>query len=73
MKATLDEQIREVKRELALRAKVFPSLVARGCMSQALANSSTLRMQATLDTLEGLAELRQEFGPTIGTPAQLAS
>lgn len=54
MTVSLDVQIAEAKRELALRASVYPSLVARARMSQAEADEHTANMQAVLATLEYL-------------------
>ena len=50
----LDHQIAEVKRELAMRSRVFPGLVARGKMRQGEADQHTERLQAVLKTLEWL-------------------
>lgn len=47
----LTEQIAEVKRELALRANVYPTFVARGRMSQAEADVHVVRLSAALHTL----------------------
>ena len=53
---TLEEQIACVKRELGFRARVYPSLVRNGRMSQADMEKEKLHMRAVLATLEKLAE-----------------
>lgn len=55
---TIDHQIAEVKRELALRSQVYPNLVRNGKMKQAEADLCTGRMQAVLTTLEYMRENR---------------
>lgn len=47
----LDEQIAEVKRELALRDRVYPQMIATGRMTEEEAAGHKGRMQATLNTL----------------------
>lgn len=51
---TLDEQIKEVERELALRRNVFPRLVAGGRMKQDYADICMERMLAVLSTLKAV-------------------
>lgn len=53
---TIDHQIAEVRRELALRSRVFPSFIARGKMRQGEADLHVSRMEAVLKTLEWLSE-----------------
>ena len=48
-------QIDEVKRELAMRASVYPSQVRRGAMRQGVADEHMARMQAVLETLQQVA------------------
>ena len=55
MKVSLQNQIREVEREIALRKQVYPSWVARKKMRQGEADEHLARMQAVLATLEWLA------------------
>jgi len=55
---TLAEQIQEVKRELAMRAVVYPRQVARGGLKAEAAATHKRRMEAALETLEYLASLR---------------
>lgn len=47
----LAQQIAEVKRELALRERVYPGFVARQKMTQEAANEHMARMKAALHTL----------------------
>ena len=54
MSISLNQQIDEVKRELAKRADVYPRQVNSGKMKQSLADYQTVRMQAVLRTLEWL-------------------
>lgn len=56
----LAQQISEVRRELALRTNVYPSLIARGKMRRAEADESMARMQAAHDTLVLIAEHEDE-------------
>jgi antibiotic biosynthesis monooxygenase (ABM) superfamily enzyme len=51
---TLEEQLAEVRRELALRERVYPSLIARGKLKEDQAEKSKARLQATHDTLATL-------------------
>lgn len=55
---TLDQQIREVKRELGYRARVYPNLVSRGKLTQVAADDNVRRMEAVLATLEEVARQR---------------
>jgi hypothetical protein len=48
----LAEQIAEVKRELALRAAVYPKLMATGRLTAEKAKLHNERMTAVLNTLE---------------------
>ena len=50
----LAEQIVEVERELALRGRVYPSLIAQGRLNPEFAARSSDRMQAVLETLQTL-------------------
>lgn len=55
---TIDHQIAELKRELALRKNVYPKFVAKGTMRQAEADLSTERMTAALHTVMAVKRLR---------------
>lgn len=50
-KVNIVGQIAEVKRELALRRSVYPSLIRGGKMREAEADLCTARMEAVLATL----------------------
>lgn len=54
MTVPLTDQIAEVERELALRSRVYPGLVAKKKMRQGEADEHTRRMQAVLATLRWL-------------------
>jgi len=54
MTVNLDHQIAEVARELALRSRVYPGLVAKKKMHQSEADEHTRRMEAVLETLKSL-------------------
>jgi len=47
----LVDQIAEVRRELALRKAVYPGFIARGKLTQTVADRSMERLQAAHDTL----------------------
>jgi hypothetical protein len=51
----LDAQIKCVRREIGLRKKVYPGLVARRTMYPEVAHHELKAMEAVLETLEGLA------------------
>lgn len=76
-KIPLDQQIAELKRELALRANVYPGFVARGKMRQGEADLHIARMTAALHTLMWLQEnetkikAKVEFGGTVDPPAPM--
>lgn len=55
---TLDDQIRCVRRELALRERCYPAWVRSNRMTQGVADRELLMMQAVLDTLLGMAKER---------------
>jgi hypothetical protein len=48
---SLVDQIAELRRELALRQRVYPQWIAKGSMKQEAADRSMARMQAAHDTL----------------------
>lgn len=62
----LDQQIREVKRELGYRARVYPNLVSRGKLTQVAADGNVARMEAVLATLEEVARQRNPVLPLNG-------
>ena len=53
---SLSQQIEEVKRELAMRSRVYPTFVIRGKMRASEADFHMECMRAVLATLEKLAE-----------------
>jgi hypothetical protein len=56
---SLREQIEEVERELALRARVYPGQVHMGKMRQSIADYHMNRMQAVRDTLMQMKAQRE--------------
>lgn len=54
MTISLDEQIQEVRRELALRKNAYPRWIKNGTLKEADAERQIARMQAVHDTLVGL-------------------
>ena len=53
---TLEQQIKAVARETALRQRIYPRRVARGGMTQREADHELAAMQAVLATLRAVAE-----------------
>jgi hypothetical protein len=51
MMITLDRQIACVRREIALRERVYPKFVSGGRMKQAAADDEIAAMKAVLETL----------------------
>jgi hypothetical protein len=52
---TLDEQIAAVRREIAMRERVYPRQVGNGRMTQRLADRELELMRAVLETLTKLS------------------
>lgn len=50
----VDEQIRELERELKVRARVYPRLIALNQLSENLARKRTITMEAALETLRAV-------------------
>ena len=65
---TLEEQIAEARRELALRRKVYPALVKNGKLDMTTAPYQLQAMEAIVKTLERL-EVAQRQLPLFGTGA----
>ena len=67
MKIPLARQIEEVERELALRAMVYPRLVAKGEMRSVVADDHVAQLSAVLATLRWLARnearIKEKVGP----------
>ena len=55
-KVSLNQQIEEAEREMGLRRKVYPALVARGKMRASEADFFVERQQAIIDTLSWLQD-----------------
>ena len=60
---TLEAQITEVKRELALRSRVYPRWVSCGKLKRERADSLLEAMQAVLETLEALRNSQEAPPP----------
>lgn len=60
-KISLNQQIEEVERELAMRARVYPGLVSRSKLSQSIADYHVARMRAVKATLEWLRDNETEI------------
>lgn len=50
---SIEDQIREVQRELDMRREVYPRRVAKRAMTQQKADRQTKVLEAVLDTLKG--------------------
>ncbi len=53
---TIDEQIAEVKREIAMRNKVYPKWIEAGSLQKPKADFQILAMEAVLISLNELAK-----------------
>lgn len=53
---SLADQIQSVKREIAMRERVYPHWVADKRMTQRKADDELVAMRAVLKTLEGIAD-----------------
>lgn len=53
---TIDEQIAEVKREIAMRNKVYPKWIEAGSMKKSKADFQILAMEAVLISLQTIAK-----------------
>ena len=52
MKITITDAIKELKREIALRERVYPKWIASGRLNKELAEKQMARMKAALQFLE---------------------
>jgi hypothetical protein len=59
---TIDEQIAEVKREIAMRNKVYPKWVEAGSMQKSKADFQILVMEAVLISLQEIAREKAPQG-----------
>lgn len=50
----VDDQIRELERELKVRSRVYPRLIALNQLSENLARKRTITMEAALETLRAV-------------------
>lgn len=57
-KPTIEHQIAEVKREIALREQVYPGLIKSGKLKQSAADLHMDRIRAVLATLEYMRQHR---------------
>ena len=62
MNYSLDEQIAEVNRELALRANVYPKMIEAGRLTKQKAERQTLLLRAALGTLMAA---KAQAGPSV--------
>ena len=53
---TIDEQINEVKREIAMRNKVYPKWIEAGSLPKQKADFQILVMEAVLISLQAIAK-----------------
>lgn len=58
----LDEQIKEVKREIGMRERVYRGQVAKGSMPEAEMTRKIATMRAVLATLEGIEKTTRKQG-----------
>lgn len=71
MDISIDDQIKCVERELALRRVVYPRRQALGKMTETTARLETTRMEAVLETLKRVRLLEQvRESPARETPVQ---
>jgi hypothetical protein len=49
---SLDDQLTELKRELAMRNQLYPAWIKRGSMDPSVALRRTRRLQAAIETIE---------------------
>lgn len=66
VRVSLQQQIDEVRREIAMRERVYPGQVTRGKMRQSEAAFALDRMRAVLRTLEFLQTHREAVISTLG-------
>lgn len=59
-KISINQQIEEVERELAMRAKVYPNMVSRRKLRQSEADFYIQRLQAAKASLEWLRDNRED-------------
>lgn len=67
---SLDQQIEEVERELAERAKVYPRLMSSGRMRPSVAEFHVARMEAVLRTLKWVKANEAKLRAAAKEPAE---
>lgn len=73
MTISLNQQIEEVERELALRRDVYPRQVAAGKMRQSIADYHLKRMEAVLATLYFVSQNAEAIRAAVASkPAEAA-
>ena len=65
MKVTLQDAIKEVRREVKLRERLYPQWVASGKLNKAAAERQLARMKYVLELLEGKGEERPGQQPEL--------
>ncbi len=53
MKVTLQDAIKEIRREILMRERLYPGWITSGKLSKAAAERQLARMKYTLELLEG--------------------
>ena len=56
MKVTLQDAVKEIRREIQLRERLYPQWVASGKLNKATAERQLARMKYALELLEGKPE-----------------
>jgi hypothetical protein len=72
VKFSLEDQIKCVRRELALRRTVYPGLIRSGRLHPEAAQQQIACMQAVLDTLTALVVLMQAVHDTLTPLVEVA-
>lgn len=65
MKFSLPQQIEEVRREIAMRQRVYPGLISRRTLTQREADFYDHRLRAVLATLEALERCADQVRPIL--------
>ena len=72
MKISIAQQIEEVVREIALRNKVYPRMVATSKMRQSVADYHIERIAAVRQTLEWLQENEEKIKAALAPKSEAA-
>ena len=70
MQIDLEDQIKELKREIAMRKKFYPSFVRRAKITQETADRQMARMHAALQTLLALNAQNNRQGELFANDSQ---